>query len=286
MDIKEKLKGIMTEEETKKFESALQTIITEQVEARLAAEIDGIKKKYDIVAEEYCKKTIAEGVEAERQKLITEYDQKMLALEDKVIKGFDTFLEQEILPQISDETIKKIAINEAFAPIVTGIKKVLEENFIAVDTEGSNLLTQAKQEIVDLKEQLSESIAEKMVLNERLEKVAKFLLISESTNGLNEEQKKRVSDMFSDKGFEETEEKVKGYVQFLIESAANPPPAAPAAPAVPPVPGSTPPAVPPTGVIMEGAAAGPTNTPPAVPKPEDNIFSDEHVIERAERFMI
>lgn len=285
MDIKEKLKGIMNEEEVKKFETSLQTIINEQVEARLATEIDGIKKKYDSVAEEYCKKTIAEGVEAERTKLIAEYDQKMLVLEDKVIKGFDTFLEQEILPQISEDTIKKIAINEAFAPIVAGIKKVFEENYVAVDTEGSSLLSEAKQEIIDLKQQLSDSIAEKMTLNERLEKVATYLLISESTNGLNEEQKKRVSEMFKDKPFEEVEEKIKGFVQFICESAGAPAaPAAPVVPAVPPADGSAP-VVPPTGVIMEGAAAGPMNQPPAVPKTDD-LFSDEHVIERAERFML
>ena len=54
MDIKGKLKGIMTEEEIQKFESSLSGIINEQVEARLATEIDSIKKKYDAVAEEYC----------------------------------------------------------------------------------------------------------------------------------------------------------------------------------------------------------------------------------------
>ena len=276
MNIKEKLKGIMTEEEITKFEGSLQTIIIEQVEAKVATEIDSIKKKYDSVAEEYCKKTISEGIEAERTKLIAEYDTKVLAIEDKVMKGFDVFLETEILPQISNATIKKIAINEAFAPIVVGVKKVLEENFIAVDSEGSSILGEAKEEIVDLKNQLSESIAEKMTLNERLEKVATYLLISESTNGLNEDQKKRVSDMFKDKPFEEAESKIKGFVEFLCESAI----AGAAAPA--PAADGT---IPPTGVILEGAAAGPAIVPPVVPDITSNLPSDEKVVERAERFL-
>lgn len=281
MDIKEKLKPIMSEEEITKFETSLQTIINEQVEARLASEIDGIKKKYDAVAEEYCKKTIEEGVEAAKATLIAEYDQKMLVLEDKVMKGFDTFLEQEILPQVSDDTIRKIAINEAFAPIVLGMKKLLEENYVAVDTEGSALLSESKQEIVDLRSQLSESIAEKMALNDRLDKVATYLLISESTNGLNETQKSRVTEMFKDKAFDEVESKIKGFVEFLCESEIKG--AAPVAPVVPPSDGSAP-VIPPTGVIMEGAATGPDTVLPVAPTTDDQ-FSDERVMERAERFL-
>ena len=276
MDIKGKLKGIMTEEEIQKFESSLSGIINEQVEARLATEIDGIKKKYDAVAEEYCKKTISEGVEAEKTKLIAEYDKKMMALEDKCIKGLDMFLEQEILPQVSEDTIKKIAINEAFAPIVLGIKKVLEENYIAVDSEGSAILSEAKQEITDLKKQVSAQIAEKMTLNERLEKVATFLLISESTNGLNDEQKGRVKDIFKDKPFDEVESKIKGFVEFLCESEVKGAGNAPA----PAADGSTPG----TGLLAEGAVAAPAVAPAPV-KPEGDVINDIDVIARAERFM-
>ena len=284
MNISEKLKGIMTDDEIAKFEQSVQTLISEQVESRLATEIDSIKKKYDAVAEEYCKKMISEGIEAEKTNLIAEYDKKILVIEDKVMKGFDLFLEQEILPQISDETISKIAINEAFAPIVNGIKKVLEENYIAIDTEGSSLLGEAKEEIVKLNDQLSESIAEKMQLNERLEKVATHLLISESTNGLNEEQKQRVSDMFKDKPFDEVEDKIKGFVEFICESevkkgTGQPEAAAPvAADQNAPAPASA------TGVILEGAIGEPAPAPAAAPTPED-IYSDAHVTERADRFM-
>lgn len=276
MDIKGKLKGIMTEDEIQKFESSLSGIINEQVEAQLVTEIDGIKKKYDSVAEEYCKKTISEGVDVAKKTLIAEYDKKILALEDKCIKGLDLFIEQEILPQVSEDTIKKIAINEAFAPIVLGIKKVLEENYIAIDTEGSSILSEAKQEITDLKKQINEHISEKMSLNERLEKVATFLLISESTNGLNDEQKGRVKEMFTDKPFDEVEGKIKGFVQFLTESEVKGGAGTPA-PAKDGTPGAA-------GVMLEGVAAAPGVAPAAV-KPEGDVLQDIDVIARAEKFM-
>ena len=282
MQITEKLKGIMTPEEITSFEQSVQTLINEQVESKLATEIDSIKKKYDVVAEEYCKKMISEGIEAQKKTIIAEYDQKMLVLEDKVMRGFDLFLEQEILPQISNDTISRIAINEAFAPIVTGIKKVLEENYVAVDSEGSSILAEAKEEIVRLESQLSESIAEKMVLNERLEKVANHLIISESTKGLNETQTQRVSEMFKDKPFEETEEKIGGFVEFLCESEVKNGTGEPAAtdPNAP---------APASGVIVEGAIGEPeaAPAPAAAPAPTaDEIYNDANVAARAERFMV
>lgn len=281
MDIKAKLKGVLTEEEIKSYEKSVEALISEQVEARVADEITSIKAKYDTVAEEYCKKMIAEGVEEAKTKLIAEYDQKMVALEDKVVKGLDMFIENEILPQVSDETIQKIAINEAFAPIVTGIKKVLEENYISVDTEGSALLSEAKKEIVDLKSQLSSSIKEKMQLNERLEKVATFLCISESTEGLKPSQKKRVTDMFAGKPFEEVESKIKPFVQFICESE---------------VAGASPDADVPADVLAAGAAgadvdapvpdAEPTPEPTADPAPATDGVVNENVAERANQFLL
>lgn len=279
MKITEKLKGILSDEEIQKFESSVQTLISEQVEARLATEVDGIKKKYDTVAEEYCKKMINEGIEEGKKALVAEYDQKMLALEDKVVKGLDLFLEQEILPQVSEKSIQKIAINEAFAPIVTGMKKLFEENYIAIDTEGSALLSEAKQEITNLKNQLSESISDKMGLNERLEKVANYLLISESTNGLNTTQKKRVSDMFKDKSFEETEGKIKGFVQFICESEVKKGTT---------VEGQEVPkevleaGKKQKGLLKEEAEVPPTPEPKADPVPE---VTDENVAARADRYM-
>ena len=218
MDIKKKLEGIMTPEDISAFEKSVEQMINEQVESKVKEETESLKKKYDVVAEEYCKKMIAEGIESEKKTLLKEYDEKLVVLEDKLIKNFDKFLDEEIIPQVSDETIGKIAVNEALNPIVNGIKKVLEENYISFDSEGSAILGEAKNEIVKLKKELSGTIAEKMQLNERLEKVATFLLINESTEGLSPASKKRVSDMFKTKSFDEVESHIKEYVEFLVES--------------------------------------------------------------------
>jgi len=266
--LKEKLKSIgLSDEDITKVSTAAETMINEAVEERVTAETEKIKAKYDTVAEEYCQKKINEGVEATKKDLILEYDQKVAQLEDKVHKEIDLFLENEINTQISDDMLKKIAINETLDPVVKGIKKVLEENFISIDADGASLLKESKEEILKLRDQLSEAIADKMQLNERLEKVASHLLISESTKDLNEDQKKRVVEMFKGKSFDETEEKINGFVEFLVESDAK------------------------GGdktkkdLLSEGAEPAPASDPAKVPEDPKQPTEHEDVVNRADQFM-
>jgi hypothetical protein len=219
MDIKKKLEGIMKPEEIKEFETSVEKMINEQTEARVIEETSKLQKKYDVAAEEYCNKKINEGVEEAKAQLIKEYDDKMDKIDEIVEKTLDTFLESEIIPQVSDEMINKIAINEAFAPIVNGMKQLLENNFVSVDSDGSKLLTEAKNEIINLKKETSDLIAEKIQLNERLEKAATFMLINEKSEGLTENNKKRMTEMFKGKSFDEVEGRINEYVEFLVESS-------------------------------------------------------------------
>jgi hypothetical protein len=219
MDIRKKLGEIgMSADDIKTFESSVEKMINEQAEARVVSESTRLQKKYDIAAEEYCNKMIAEGVETAKAELIKEYDAKVDQLDVAVEKTLDTFLESEILPQISDEIVGKLALNEAFAPIVNGMKALLENNFVAVDSDGSKLLSEAKQEILKLKKDASDAMAKNIQLNERLEKTATFMLINEKCEGLSKDSKKRVVAMFEGKSFDETENRISEYVEFLVES--------------------------------------------------------------------
>jgi hypothetical protein len=176
--------------------------------------------------------------------------------------------------QTGINTLDLAAAAPTYAEIIEIIKKVLEENYIAVDCEGSSLLSEAKEEIINLKQQLSDSIAEKIVLNERQEKIATYLLISESTNGLSPEQKKRVSDMFKDKPFSEAEAKIKGFVEFICESEVK---KGTTVDNTSPAPASA------DGVILENVIGDIDTTPKPEPTIPEN--SDLDVINRADRYM-
>jgi hypothetical protein len=212
--IREMLSKIMQAEDLTRFE----TLLTEHINTLVTAKEAEIKTKYDLLTEEYTGKKIAEGVEAAKKVLIEEYEGKMTAIEEKVNKQLDLFLESEIIPQVTDETIGKIALNESLMPIVKGMKNLLESHNISIDESGTSILKEAKEEILGLTKQLDEKTKSVMLLNEKLEASAKLILIQESTENLKPEQKKRVTEMFSGKGFDETEEKLGSFVKLLLES--------------------------------------------------------------------
>ncbi len=217
--IRDKLKQLgLDEKDLGSLEEGIQATINEQTESKVKQETEAIKQKYDVIAEEYCNRKIKEGIEEAKSSLVNEYDKKMEMLEEKYVKKLDLFLEQNIIPQVSDETIAKIAEQQVMGPIISKIKAILEEHHISVDSSGSALLKEAKEEIVKLKNQVNTLIEQKMVLEERCVKVAKQMLLTEATEGLDIAEKKRVVEMFADKSFDETKKRVGGFVDFILEA--------------------------------------------------------------------
>ncbi len=216
--IKEQLSSVMTEDQMSKFDSAIKTMISEGVEAGVKAKEREIKAQYEETSQTYCEKMISEGVETAKVGLIREYDAKMVILEEKVTKDLRSFIDSEIIPQIDKNLIRTSAINEAAMPIVIGIVKVLEENYVAADTHGSSLLREAKEEINSLTKQLNGAIKDKMALNGLVGKVASSAIITESVAGLKPSQVSRVKEMFAGKSFTEIKGKIGSYIKFLVES--------------------------------------------------------------------
>jgi hypothetical protein len=212
--ITDKIKEILTESDLKLFEEAIQKMISD----RVTIIEEELKKKYDSLAEEYVAKEIAKGIEVEKAKLVEEYDSKINTLEKKVVSKLDSFLDHVIVEQISDATIEKIAINEVFAPVVEGIKKVYAENFIELKSDGSKKIQESTEKITTLEKQLSEAMAKLLESEERLEKTATYLLISEKTTDLTQTQRERVLKMFKDKHFDEVKEKIDTFVDIVKES--------------------------------------------------------------------
>ncbi len=270
LTIRDKLKNNgFTDEQLGEIEGIVEGMINEAVETKAQKVEKDLQNKYDLLAEEYCNKMIKEGVEEQKTQLIKKYDKKIMMIESKILKNLDRFIDDQIIPQVSDEMVEKIALNETLDPVVKGIKKVLEENYIHVDSDGSSLLREAKQELVKKNKQCSDLIAEKMQLNERLEKVATHLLMSESTQGLDSSQRKRVHEMFKDKNFDEVEEKLPNFVKMLLESNSprndrN------------------------LNLLRENAEVEPKIDIPRVPENEeqDEISPSEKIIYEADRYML
>lgn len=213
--ITDKIKEMLTEKDLKTFESAL----NKMVEQKVAVKEDELKEKYDALAEEYVTKRVKEITETNKAEVTESYSEKLKAVEKKVVSKLNAFLDNVITEQISDEAINKLAINEAALPIVKKIMGVFENNYIDISTDGSKLYKEQSKKIAELENKLSESHAKNMELDERAEKAATLLMISEKTEGLTDTQKKRVLNIMKNKKFDEVNESIETIVGIVKESA-------------------------------------------------------------------
>jgi hypothetical protein len=71
-------------------------------------------------------------------------------------------LETVISEQISDDMIKKIAINETLEPIVKGIEKLYEDNYVALNTEGEASVLKVEEKNLELQESLDKALSDTM----------------------------------------------------------------------------------------------------------------------------
>jgi hypothetical protein len=213
--ITDKIKEILTPEDLKVFEAGVEKMI----ETRVGLIESELKDKYDKLAEEYVAKKLVEELDKAKAQLVEDYDAKIKNIEKKVVTKLGSFLDHVIMEQISDETLEKIAINEVALPIVNGIKSILESNYIDVNTDGSALLKAEQTKVERLTKELSEAHGKIMESEDRLQKSASFILISEKTQGMTGTQKKRVVNLLKSKSFDEINESIEDVVSIVKESA-------------------------------------------------------------------
>jgi hypothetical protein len=214
MNISEKLEKLgITSEDQKAIETAITDLISESVDSKEVA----LKEKYELISEEYVTEQISEKEEKLKESLNEENDEWRKELESSLIDKFDQFLDSEIDGKISDSLLEDTAYLEIAKPIVESIKKIYEDNHVSLDSEGAKVIAEAKEEVVSLKEQLSESINKTMEAEKLAETGAIKLRISEAVDGLSEEDSAKVKTLFEDKSFDEINAKIDNYVSILAE---------------------------------------------------------------------
>ena len=218
MTILEKLKDVLEAEDLQKLNEYIKTMVNEEVNKRVAILAEERTAKLDLMAEKYVNERVAD----EKAKIEEENQKSLEEMEDRLISQLDSFLEEEINENISDEMLEKIAINETLLPIVTGIKKIFEESHVELDSEGSSIIKQANEEIETLKSEKSQLIAEKMEQHELLERTAKSHLITDKVEGLNEEQKNRVVAYFENKDFSTVQSDIDSMINLVVEEENKP----------------------------------------------------------------
>lgn len=170
------------------------------------------------LAEGFVAKEVSDKVAEIKTQLDEEYAEKIQSLEENVVDKLDKFLDLEISSKISDELLESVAINEAYAPIVNGIRDLFENKFVAIDAEGTKIVAEAKAEAETLKTKLNESMADKIELVKKVESLQTGLLIATKSEGLTESQKNRVTVMLEGKSFEEVAAKIDTVIDIISET--------------------------------------------------------------------
>jgi len=221
-NITQKIRELLTPEDLKLFESAVDGMIEEKTEAKLSDLIqlkeDELKTKYEGLAEEYVSAEVSKRLTEEKANLVESYDKKLSLLEQKVVTKLDSYLDHVISEQISDEMLEKVAINETLQPVVEGIRAVFSDNHLKLNSKAQATIDSLTSGMSEVKGELSESIEKTIQLETKLEQSAVYLLISEKTNGLKKSDKQKVVEMFKTKEFDEVEKNIDNYLQLIKES--------------------------------------------------------------------
>jgi hypothetical protein len=213
MKVTDRLKELLSPEDLKSFEMAIQDVIDEQTELK-ATELEN---KYKLIAEEYVSTAKAEMKETMDKEYAVKLEEATDALESNIVEKLDAFLDHEITENITDEALDRVAINEVALPIVENIKKILEESAISLDVDGAKLLKDKDVEIANIKADNDKHIAESIEYKELAEKAATKLLIKDKTDGLKDEQTERVVSMFEGKSFDDVENKIDSFIDMIVE---------------------------------------------------------------------
>ena len=223
-NITQKIRELLTPEDLKIFEGAVESMIEDKVQSKLSDLIqlkeEELKVKYDALAEAYVKKTVSEMMIEKKAKLVESYDKKLALLEQKVVTKLDSYLNHVISEQISDAMLEKIAINETLMPVVEGIRAVFTDNHLKINSKAQSAIDTLNTEIQSIKSELSESIDKRIVLETELERSAVYLLIAEKTNGFKRSDKQKVIEMFKDKEFDEVDKNIDNYLGLIKESTS------------------------------------------------------------------
>lgn len=207
----EKLTSVLTESDMSVVKDSIKARIDEGVTARLEGEIQKLNEQ----SEKYLAEKTQEIESEVKAGLIKEYDVKLAKFEKHIVEGLDNFLDKEIASRINEDVLKKVAINEAFRPMVEGFMTVFDKAGVSLDRRGKSLVEGQTKEIAKLKKRNNQILKEKMEAVSLNESVATKMLLDESTASCSPELKAKAMKFFEGKKFAEVE----AGVSYFIEAA-------------------------------------------------------------------
>jgi hypothetical protein len=172
--------------------------LDESAQTELKDKLEGI---IEVKASEMSEAKLAE----KKEDLIEEYENKFDEYKDDITSKFSNFVDSVLEEELSiPENILEYAHKgELYSELIEQFKVRLSIDEGLIDSEVKDLLKEAKQEILGLRDELNGTIAENLEVKKDAQDLASNLYLRKKCDGLTESQKTRVLDILegvTDKG--------------------------------------------------------------------------------------
>lgn len=161
------------------------------------SEQEVIKEKLQALIEVKAQELLESKLDEEKQKLIEAYEEKFENYKEDITGKFSNFvdeiLEQEL--QIPEKVLEYARKGELYADLIEQFKVRLGVDEGLLDEEVKALLKEAREEIVKLRDELNESISDKLQTKQDATELAAEVYLHRKTKGLTEGQKEHVLEM-------------------------------------------------------------------------------------------
>lgn len=171
-----------------------------------------IKTYLDETIELKAKEIADKKLDEERDNLVEKYEQKFEDYKEDITEKFSNFVDDIMEKELQiPEKIKKFAkIGERYEPVISQLKIMLGIDEGSFDDQAKEIMSEAKEEILKLKDKVNKLIGEKTELKDDAEAMANHIYLRKKCDGLTEAKREKVMKLLEDvKGKDEIDRKFK-----------------------------------------------------------------------------
>jgi len=171
----------------------------------------------ELKAQEIAESKVDALVEEKKQELVEQYEEKFNSYKDSITSKFSNFvdnvLDEEMI--IPENVLKYAKLGELYHDLIEQFKMRLAIDEGMISEEVREMLKEARDEIVTLRESIDESTGKVLELEQDASEMAAQLYIRQKCDGLTESQKKKVIDLLGD---EVIKENIDSKFETIVES--------------------------------------------------------------------
>lgn len=176
-----------------------------------------ISEKIDTIIDMKSRERANELLQEEKEALVEEYENKFEDYKKDITSKFsdfvDSVLDEEL--QIPEKVLQYAKKGELYDELIEQFKIKLAIDEGLLDNEVKSLLREAKEEILELKEKINETIAREIELKEDAKIMAAKLYLRTKCDGMLESQKTKVFSLLGDIT---TKEEIDRKFKYVLEN--------------------------------------------------------------------